>query len=108
MADDTAKKTVEVDKKDIEENKTMAIVAYLGLIGVIVVLATGAHSKSPYVKFHLNQSLPLMIASLLSVIPFLGWIVGLVVLVLWLMGIIAAAQGEMKRLPIVGNFELIK
>jgi uncharacterized membrane protein len=108
MADDTAKKTVEVDKKDIEENKTMAIVAYLGLIGVIVVLATGAHTKSPYVKFHLNQSLPLMIASLLSAIPFLGWIVGLVVLVLWVMGIIAAAQGEMKRLPITGNFELIK
>ena len=108
MADDKATKTVEVTKEDIEQNKTMAIVAYQGLIGLIVVLATGAHTKSAYVKFHVNQSLPLMLASLLGVIPFLGWIVALGVLVLWIMGIIAAAQGEMKRLPIVGNFELIK
>lgn len=108
MAEDTAKNTVEVDKKDIEENKTMAIVAYLGLIGIIVVLATGAHTKSPFVKFHLNQSLPLMIASALCVIPLLNIIIGIALLVLWLMGIIAASQGEMKRLPLVGNLELIK
>ena len=98
----------EVTKEDIEQNKTMAIVAYLGLIGLIVVLATGAHTKSEYVKFHLNQALPLMLLSVVSAIPFLGWIVALVVLVLWIMGIIAAAQGEMKRLPITGNLELIK
>ena len=107
MAEDKAK-TVEVTNEDIEQNKTMAIVAYLGLIGLIVVLATGSHTKSPFVKFHLNQALPLMIASIVTPIPFIGWIVGLAVLVLWIMGIIADAQGEMKRLPIVGNFELIK
>jgi uncharacterized membrane protein len=108
MAEDTAKKNVEVTAKDIEENKMMAVVAYLGLIGLIVVLATGAHNKSGFVKFHVNQALPLMIASILSAIPFLGWIIAVVVLVLWIMGIVAAAQGQMKRLPITGNFELIK
>jgi uncharacterized membrane protein len=108
MADNTAKKTVEVTKKDIEENKMMAVVAYLGLIGLIVVLATGSHNKSQFVKFHVNQALPLMIASLLGAIPVLGWIIAVAVLVLWIMGIIAAAQGEMKRLPITGNLELIK
>lgn len=108
MAEEKAKQTVEVSKADIDENKTMAIVAYLGLIGLIVVLATGAHNKSAFVKFHLNQALPLMIASVLTPIPFLGWIIALGVLVLWIMGIIAAAQGEMKRLPIVGNLEIIK
>jgi len=102
------KKEAEGVSKDVQENKVMAIVAYLGLIGVIVVLATGAHNKSEFVKFHLNQSLPLMILSLVSAIPFLGWIVAVFVLVLWIMGIVAAANGEMKRLPLVGNMNLIK
>jgi uncharacterized membrane protein len=107
MAEDSAK-APEASKKDVEENKTMAIVAYLGLIGVIVVLATGAHTKSPFVKFHLNQALPIMLSFLVSWIPFVGWIVAIVGLVFWLMGIIAAAQGEMKKLPVVGGIQLIK
>lgn len=108
MAEATTKKTVDVTAKDIEENKTMAIVAYLGLIGIIVVLATGAHTKSEFVKFHVNQALPLTIATVLMMIPFLNIIIGIVILVLWVMGIIAASQGQMKRLPITGNIELIK
>lgn len=108
MAEDKSKKTEDVSSKDVEENKTMAIVSYLGLIGIIVVLATGAHTKSPFVKFHLNQALPLTIASLVGALPFIGWVVLIGVMVLWVMGIIAASQGQMKRLPITGNIELIK
>lgn len=106
MAEDTAKK-VEVTKEEIEKGKTMAIVSYLGIIGLVIALATDG-KKNEYTKFHMNQALPLDIAVFISWIPFIGWLLAIGVLVLWVMGIIAAAQGEMKRLPIVGNLELIK
>ena len=101
---------------DVEKNKVWAIVAYLGILGVLIVLLTEA-KNSPFAKFHLNQSLPIAIAGLigsavLGMIPFVGWallpILSIGVLVLMIMGIINAAQGEAKKLPIVGNFDLIK
>ncbi len=103
-------------KEDIEKNKVWGIVSYLTLIGFLIALLTEGQ-KSPFVKFHLNQALPLGIASLvgntvLGAIPILGWALlpffNLAVLIFVIMGIINAAQGEAKRLPLVGNFELIK
>lgn len=96
-----------VSKEEIEKGKTMAIVSYLGLIGIVIALATDG-KKNEFTRFHMNQSLPLALAFVLSWIPFLGWIVAIAALVLWVMGIINAANGEMKRLPVVGNFEIIK
>lgn len=104
-----------VTKSDIEKNKVWAAISYLGLIGIIIALVCEA-KDSPFVKFHLNQSLGLLIASLVafavSMVPILGWILApliwLVVLVFMVMGIINAAQGELKRLPLIGNFDLIK
>jgi uncharacterized membrane protein len=107
MADVTSNKPVEVSKDDIEKGKTMAIVAYLGVVGLVIALATDG-KKNEYTKFHINQALPLDIAFVFTFIPVFGWIMSLAALVLWVMGIVAAANGEMKRLPVIGNLELIK
>ena len=37
------------------------------------------------------------------VILLIGWILGIGVLVLWVMGLIGAAQGEEKRVPLLGD-----
>jgi uncharacterized membrane protein len=89
--------------------------SYLGIL-IIVPLVSDDAKKSPYAKFHLNQGLVLLIASVVMsfvwAIPILGWIVGffggIFVFVLWIMGIVSAAQGQMKRLPLIGDIELIK
>jgi uncharacterized membrane protein len=94
--------------KNQDNDKVMGAVAYIGLIGVIVVIATGAHQKSSFVKFHLNQSLTLMICSLITVIPFIGWIAAIPLMVLWVICLIGAINGEEKKAPIVGNFNLVK
>jgi uncharacterized membrane protein len=102
-------------KEDIEKNKLNAILSYLGIL-IIVPLVSDDAKKSPYAKFHLNQGLVLLIASVVMsfvwAIPILGWIVGffggIFVFVLWIMGIVSAAQGQMKRLPLIGDIELIK
>lgn len=107
MADEKASKTVEVSKADIEKNKTMAVLAW---IIFFIPLLTDA-KDSPYAKFHANQSLLVAILYLVAgVTSFLliGFLLYPVALIFWIMGIISASKGEMKRLPIIGNIDIIK
>ena len=86
----------------------MGMVAYLTLIGFIVVLVNGSYKKSDFVRFHLNQALTLFLCSLVAVIPFVGWIASMAVFVLFVISFLGAINGEKKPAPIVGNFNLIK
>ena len=109
MAEDKSPETKQthISKEDIEKNKVWAFVAYLGLIGLLIALLTEG-KDSPYVKFHINQALPLAIGWIFVWIPFIGWLLGIVIFVLWVMGVINALSGKVQRLPITGNFDLIK
>lgn len=103
--------------KDVEENKAMAIIGYIIPILFFVPLLSDA-KNIPYAKFHANQQLNLLLAAIAvnivgTVIPFIGWFIilplgSLALIVLAIMGIINAAKGEMKKLPIIGDFSLIK
>jgi len=115
--------------RDAQENKTMAILAY---ILFFIPLLTGAHKTSPFVRFHTNQGTVLFLASLafgvvywilmslltsllltgawglwsvLSTILGLAW---LLVLALCIIGIVNAAGGKMKPLPVIGGFTIIR
>jgi uncharacterized membrane protein len=98
-------------KEDIEKNKLNAVLSYLGILIIVPLLSEDA-KKSPYAKFHLNQGLVLLLVSVVGSfvywVPFIGWAAAIFVFVIWLIGIIGAAQGEMKRVPLFGNIELIK
>ena len=87
--------------KDIQENKLMALLSYLGILFLIPLLAK---KDSPYCQFHAKQGLVLFIASFIMWIPFIGWILGVVVFILWLIGVINVLSGKMKPLPIIGGF----
>lgn len=92
------------------EDKTVAIVSYLHLIGFIIAIVIHNGKKTKLGAFHLRQTLGLFITQfctmLLLVIPILGWIafplVMLGLFVLWIMGLIAAINGQMKPMPVVG------
>lgn len=102
-------------KEDIEKNKLNAILSYLGIL-IIVPLISEDAKKSQFAKFHLNQGLVLLISSfalsIVWVIPILGWIVGffggIFLFVIWIMALISAIHGEMKKVPLLGDIELIK
>jgi len=101
---------------DVEKNKAMAIVGYIIPILFFIPLLSDA-KNSPFAKFHANQQLNLLIAAVVvnivgTVIPFLGWFIILplgtiFLIVVAIMGIINAAKGEMKELPLIGGFKLI-
>ena len=95
---------------DIEKNKMMAIIAYLVFF---VPLLTEA-KDSPFVKFHVKQSITLLIVAVVGniiagIIPVLGWfllapLLSLASIILLVMGILNAANGKMVPLPIIGKY----
>ena len=105
------------NQSDAEKNKAMAIIGYIIPILFFIPLVTDA-KNSPFAKFHSNQQLILLLAAVAvnivgGIVPFLGWFIilpfgsiGLIILAI--MGIINAAKGEMKKLPVVGGFSIIK
>ncbi|MCZ2845951.1 MAG: hypothetical protein O2U61_05570 [Candidatus Bathyarchaeota archaeon] len=86
------------------KNTGMAIVAY---ILFFVPLLTDAR-KDPFVKYHVRQGLVLFIAGFISGffawIPFIGWLLGIFIFIIWIIGITNAANGQEKPLPVIGQF----
>ena len=107
----TADTTSEYDAQDIEKNKVLAVLAY-----ILFFVPLLAAKDSKFARFHTNQGLVLflggIIASVVAVIPVIGWIVapiaGLVITVLAVIGIINALNGRAKELPVIGKFKILK
>lgn len=85
--------------------KTTSVVAYLTWMGLIIAVCAGDKEGA---KFHVNQALVILLFSLLSIIPCIGWIWGIFMLVCWIMGLIAAINQEEKEVPLIGKIRLIK
>ena len=85
--------------------KTTGIVAYLTWIGFIIAICAGDKEGA---KFHLNQALVILLFSLLSIIPCIGWIWGIFMVVCWFIGFIAAINEEEKENPVLGKIKIIK
>lgn len=100
---------------DVQSHKLHAILAYFGVLVLIPIFAA---PDSRFARFHANQGLTLLIMSIvLSIIDgiigffLIGFIVDIlriVIVILAIMGIVAAAKGEEKELPIIGEIRLLK
>lgn len=88
------------------DSKTKAIVAHITLIGwIIALLLNQGENKDEFTSFYIRQMLGLMLLSfLLSFIPILGWFAWIFVLVLWIMSILGAINGEQKLTPYAGTY----
>ena len=88
-----------------QKNIGMGVLCYLGIL-VLIPFLTDAKNE-PFVKFHIKQGLVLLIAEVIvgviSWIPFVGWILGLFVFVLWIIGIVNVASGKETPLPVIGQ-----
>ena len=110
---ETQDTTCSYDAQDIADNKLICILCYFGILMLIPLLVK---KDSPFVRFHSNQGLLLILfniaASIISVIPIVGWLVGLVCsvagLVFFVMGIVNAVNGRAKSLPFIGKIVLLK
>ena len=120
----TGDTTAQYDPADVEKNKAMGVLAYLSWLVLIPIFAA---KDSKFARFHANQGLVLLIASaifgvvrwILSEILFaISWrlyfvtiiisLLGLVFLALAIIGIVNAATGKAKELPVIGKIRILK
>ena len=109
----TADTTADYDKKDIEDNKFMAILAYIGLLFLVPLFAA---KESKFAQFHTNQGILLFIVgiagAIIALLPIIGWIlapvISLATLALTILGIVNVCQGKAKELPIIGKYKILK
>ena len=87
------------------DTKTTSIVAYITWIGLIIALVLGDREGA---KFHLNQALVIMLASLLWIMPCIGLLWGIFCFVCAVMGCVSAINGEEKEVPLLGQIKLLK
>jgi len=112
MTEPLQEQTNTFEQTDIDNNKTMAGLAYL-----IFFLPLLVCPQSKYARFHANQALLLFIVAIagniiLGIIPIIGWILmplfALAIFILAIMGLINGFSGKAKRLPVFGKFDILK
>lgn len=99
------------ETKSTFDPKTIAIIAYLTIIGLVVAFVLNNEKKDEFATFHIKQSLGLILISLglfiIGMIPILGWILSFLgsifLLYLWIMGLINAINHKTKSVPILGH-----
>ncbi|MBQ7288983.1 MAG: zinc-ribbon domain-containing protein [Clostridia bacterium] len=122
---ETPDTTNEFDRNDITENKVMAVLSYLGILVLIPIFAA---KNSKFARFHANQGLLVFLSSIafnlvISIIKKVFYyiaypvywivnvfspIIGLLFVVLAIIGIVNAANGKAKELPIIGKLRIFK
>lgn len=110
----------EPDFNDAEKNKVYGILAYVGILFIVPLLAA---KDSPFAKYHANQGFVLFLAmfvgltalAILTYVPVIGFIFGmlhillyLLYLVLVILGVVNASNGKCAPLPVIGGFKLLK
>ncbi len=102
---ETASEFADDAKQVLSDGKNVAIIAHITLIGWIIALIMNSNNKNEFASFYIRQMLGLMIlAFLLSFVPMLGWFLNLGMIVLWIISLMGAFEGQKKLVPIVGEY----
>ncbi len=102
-------------QNNVDNGKTTAIVSYITIIGwLIAYFAMHQSKRTSLGSYHLRQTLLLFICAIVyqivvmiitMAVPAVGLILSvlsLAFLVFWIMGLIAAINGEEKPMPLIG------
>jgi uncharacterized membrane protein len=92
--------------------------AYVTIIPAIIFLVIAPYNRNPYIRFHAWQSIFFTVACIVidiavgvvARLPFIGlmtlfiWpLVGLAFLIIWIILLIKAFNGERFKLPVIGD-----
>jgi len=109
--------TTSVPAQGMTDN-VAGMLAYVTIIPAIVFLVVAPYNRNPFVRFHAFQNIFFCIAwialwvvlSIFAHIPFLGWLsillwplIGLGGLILWIVLLLKANQGQKWKLPYIGD-----
>ncbi|MDP1695387.1 MAG: hypothetical protein Q8L29_00535 [archaeon] len=113
MAKKAVKNKIKEPVKKTDDSKLFAFLAVLlTIIGFVIAYALKKDNE--YVMYYGKQGLILFIASLIvwvfveTIVPFIGLVLSPILwvawVILWVIGIIYSLSGEMKPIPVIGQF----
>lgn len=94
------------------QDNIAGMLAYITFIPAIIFLMLEPYNRNRFIRFHAFQCLFLTIALVvihvaLFFIPIVGWAISMLVslgaFILWIVCLIKANQGQMFKLPIIGD-----
>ncbi|PIS04571.1 MAG: hypothetical protein COT81_05740 [Candidatus Buchananbacteria bacterium CG10_big_fil_rev_8_21_14_0_10_42_9] len=85
--------------KPEQGDKLWAAASYIWVLSIVV---WALKRKSPFVHGHARQGVVLFIGMVLGIIPAIGWVVALASVVLAIIGLIKAINGEVWEAPVAG------
>jgi uncharacterized membrane protein len=98
-------------ENEIKQGKTAAIISYILFIGPLIALSMNSESKNKFAAFHIRQGLGLTICFVALGLLISNFNFPMVTISMWIFisvlcvyGLVTAANGETKPLPILGNF----
>jgi uncharacterized membrane protein len=94
------------DEKEIHDGKFFAIISYVSFLCIITLVLK---KNNKFALYHAKQGLVLFVmevaAFILSIIPLLGWLIGIfgyaIFLLVSVWGIMQAALGINSRIPVI-------
>ena len=101
----------EISTNVISDGKTIAIIAYITLIGLIIAFVLNTEKKNSFANYHIRQALGLgltgLVLGMINIIPVLGWIVSIIgffiLFVMWISGLISALNGKENPVFLLGE-----
>lgn len=107
-----------MNQNDVQSGKAMAILSYFGILSLIPYFS---EKNNQYVRFHAVQGVNLFIvntilmavSSLINnfVGSLLSWPFSIASIFLWILeilGVVYAAKGEQKELPLISKIKIVK
>lgn len=98
--------------RDIKKSRVCAVIGYLFFFVPIIIFPDDG-----FCRYHANQSLILLLLGTIGItivclIPYVGWLLAILlaafIAVCAIRGMILAATGKAKRIPLFGNLVLIE
>ena len=100
-----------IERQVVADGKTIAIIAYITWVGLIIAFVMNNDKKNSFAAFHIRQSLGItltgIVVGFVNIIPFLGQIVfvvaAIILLIMLISGLISALNGQEKPVMWLGE-----
>ncbi len=85
-----------------QDSKILAAIAYLWFLSIVMLVLK---RQDAFVQFHARQGLLLLIISIVGwfILPFIAWLVQIIVFVGIVYGFMQAMHGKYWKLPYIGS-----
>ena len=102
-----------MEQSTIDEGKTMAIISYITVIGLIIAYFMNNGKNNEFAKFHIGQSLRIfllgivisIVVTVLIMVTGIGAIkyISYIPLLLLILGVMNAINGKADPIPVIGT-----